>query len=68
MDQQVQVELSEANMQTEGSRGKEKAPSEVSSKRSLSPPSLQLLVLLQKLEPQQKLHVPRWRSQKDSLK
>ncbi len=30
------MELSEANMQTEGSRGKEKAPSEVSSKRSLS--------------------------------
>ncbi|RXN31543.1 hypothetical protein ROHU_004747 [Labeo rohita] len=36
MDQQVQEELLEANMQTEGSRGKERAPSEVSSKRSLS--------------------------------
>ncbi len=31
------------------------------------PQSLQLLVLLQKLEPQQKLHVPRWRFQKASL-
>ncbi len=36
MDQQGQEECSEANMQTEGSRGKEKVPSEVSSKRSLS--------------------------------
>ncbi|KAI2661156.1 hypothetical protein H4Q32_030204 [Labeo rohita] len=36
MDQQVQEELLEANMQTEGSRGKERAPSEVTSKCSLS--------------------------------
>ncbi|KAL0159525.1 hypothetical protein M9458_043250, partial [Cirrhinus mrigala] len=36
MDQQVQEKLLEANMRTEGSRGKERAPSEVSSKRSSS--------------------------------
>ncbi len=36
MDLQGQEERSEANMQTEGSRGKEKVPSEVSSKHPLS--------------------------------
>ncbi len=36
MDLQGQEERSEANMQTEGSRGKEKVPSEDSSKHPLS--------------------------------